>query len=92
MSEDGSDPSEVRHWQQQQAAEAELAAAEEAVTAGAKVPTVQCCGLAHICPLCSSLCGRFISQICHFSGCVGQRMLEAVFVVAACCRQGTCVV
>ena len=35
--EDGSDPSEVRHWQQQQAAEAELAAAEEGVTEGAKV-------------------------------------------------------
>ena len=35
--EDGSDPSEVRHWQQQQAAEAELAAAEEGLTAGAKV-------------------------------------------------------
>ena len=38
--EDGSDPKEVRHWQQQQAAEAELAAAEEAVTAGAKVPAM----------------------------------------------------
>ena len=38
VSEDGSDPTEVRHWQQQQAAEAELADAEEAVTAAAKVP------------------------------------------------------
>lgn len=38
---DGSDPNEVRHWQQQQAAEAELAAAEEAVNAGAKVHTMQ---------------------------------------------------
>lgn len=40
VSQDGSDPTEVRHWQQQQAAEAELAAAEEAVAAGAKVPAV----------------------------------------------------
>ena len=44
--EDGSDPNEVRHWQQQQAAEAELAAAEEAVTAGAKVPVAHYRGLA----------------------------------------------
>ncbi|KAL3133670.1 hypothetical protein ABBQ32_008175 [Trebouxia sp. C0010 RCD-2024] len=34
--EDGSDTSEVRRWQQEQAVEAELAAAEEGVTAGAK--------------------------------------------------------
>ena len=34
---DGSDPREVKQWQQQQAAEAELAAAEDAVKAGAKV-------------------------------------------------------
>ena len=40
--EDGSNPNEVRHWQQQQAAESELAAAEEARSAGAKVFAVQC--------------------------------------------------
>lgn len=34
---DGSNPSEVKQWQQQQQAEAELAAAEEAVASGAKV-------------------------------------------------------
>ena len=37
VSGDGSDPREAKQWQQQQAAETELAAAEEATRAGKKV-------------------------------------------------------
>lgn len=37
VSADGSDPREVKQWHQQQAAESELAAAEEAMKAGHKV-------------------------------------------------------
>lgn len=37
VSADGSDPREVKQWRQQQAAESELAAAEEAMKAGHKV-------------------------------------------------------
>ena len=37
VSADGSDPREVKQWRQQQAAESELAAAEEAMEAGHKV-------------------------------------------------------
>lgn len=62
--EDGSDPNEVRHWQQQQAAEAELAAAEEAVTAGAKVPAAHYRGLAaESVVLRLSLCWNYGSKI-----------------------------
>ena len=42
---DGSDPKEVARWQKQQAAEAELAAAEEAVQNGTKVEIGTATGL-----------------------------------------------
>ena len=58
VSADGSDPHEVRQWQQQQAAEAELAAAEDAVKAGGKV---LCCDPAM--PLHKSNSARI--QHCH---------------------------
>lgn len=40
VSADGSDPREVKQWQRQQAAESDLAAAEEAVKAGLKACTL----------------------------------------------------
>ena len=58
VSADGSDPREVKQWRRQQAAESDLAAAEEAVKAGQKVctPVLQyCCETVKCCLLCSCL-------------------------------------
>jgi hypothetical protein len=58
VSADGSDPREVKQWQRQQAAESDLAAAEEAVKAGQKVRTLvlqYCCETVKCFLLCSRL-------------------------------------
>ena len=66
VSADGSDPREVKQWQRQQAAESELAGAEEAVKAGQKVSAH---ALQYRCEMvkCFLLCSRlpmFSAGIC----------------------------
>lgn len=58
LSADGSDPGAVKQWQRQQAAESDLADAEEAVKAGRKACTLvlqHCCATAKCFLLCSRL-------------------------------------
>lgn len=74
---DGSNPKEVQRWQQQQTAEAELAAAEEAVNTVAKVGMLHCAGVnAAAAALMVQQCRSVRSEGRHCQGlhccCVGQ--------------------
>lgn len=63
VSGDGSDPREAKQWQQQQAAETELAAAEEAMRAGKKVVVLGFSGI----NLCSYFCLMWLQSSRTFS-------------------------